>query len=76
MLGGFLVCGSVGIDVDLGGCTSFRVGIEFREVANLLGRMREMRTSMSVCLHRALACFVEKRDLLLCLCYRSAMSVS
>ena len=71
MLGGFLVCGSVGVDVDLGGCTSFRVGIEFREVANLLGRMREMRTSMSVCLHRALACLFA-----VCLSYWNGMSMS
>ena len=71
MLGGFLMCGSVGIDVDLGGCTSFRVGIEFREVANLLGRMREMRTSMSVCLHCALSCLFA-----VCLSYWNAMSMS
>ena len=72
MLGGFLVCCSKRVDVDVGGCTSFRVGIEFREVANLLGRMREMRTSMSVCLHGAVACLL----LLSTGCYRNAMSMS
>lgn len=83
MLRGLLVRGSIWVDVDVRGCTPFRVGIEFREVANLLGRMREMRTSMSVGLHNALAYFAWKRDLLLvcvievrCPCYEAKIPPS
>lgn len=57
--------GSKRVDVDIGGGTPLRVGIEFREVANLLGGMREMRVSTSVCFHFDLACFAWKRGLLL-----------